>query len=197
MKNYKKFKPMDHSRYLLTKYGTKGTGYQKRFRDKLNTSKSLRLLYGGLGKSNLKKALNLIRNKKNSTFNSKIKFLKMFEARLNTVLYRAKFCTSIKEANQLILHGKIYVNKNKIKNKYYLLNKGDIVSLNTKHLSINNITKLIESCITWPIPPKHLLINYKTMQILFLNNIKSANLSVLYLFNLNLHKMINNYLKQH
>ena len=187
---------MDHSKQILTRYGTKGTGYQKRFRDKLNTSKSFRLLYGGLSKSYFKKILKLAINKNQTKFDSKAKFLEMFETRLNIVLYRAKFCTSVKEADQLILHGKVYVNNSIIKNKSYLLNYGDIIYLDSKCLDIDYVTSLVESYITWPIPPKYLLINYKTMQILFLGNIKSTNLSVLYLFNLRLQKIINNYLKQ-
>lgn len=193
---FKKFKPLDHFKHFMVKYGTKGTGYQKRFRDKLNASKSLRLLYGGLGKSYFKKMLKLSLNKKNSKFNSKIQFLEIFETQLNTVLYRAKFCTTIKDADQLILHGKVFINGHQIRKKSYLLNYGDIIQLDKNCLNINNIAKLINLSDPWPIPPKYLLINYKAMQILFLNNVKSTNLSVLYLFNLRLQKIINNYLKQ-
>jgi ribosomal protein S4 len=195
-KPYKKFKSSDHYKYFLTRYGTKGTGYKKRFRDKLNISKSLRLMYGGLIKSFFKKKLKLA-TKKKIKFDYKTMFLKMFESQLNTVLYRSKFCTTVKEASQMILHGKVYVNNKQIKNKSYLLNYGDLIHLDRKYLNMSKIIKLVEYQITWPIPPKYLLINYKTMQILFLNNIELTNLSTLYLFNLRLQKIINNYLKQH
>lgn len=55
LKNFKKFKPLDHSRYFVTKYGTRGVGYNKRFRDTLQASKRFRIFYGNLAKKYLKK----------------------------------------------------------------------------------------------------------------------------------------------
>jgi ribosomal protein S4 len=197
LQNYQKFKPVDHSRSYLTRYGSKGTSYQKRFRNKLHASKSFRLFYGNVGKSFLKKKLKHAITKQVTGFDSKIKFLEIFETKLTTVLYRAKFCKTIEEAGQLILHGKVFVNHNQIKSKSYLLKYGDLISLDKTHLTLTQVSQLVESCLTWPLPPKYLLINYKTMQILFFKTVKSTNLSVLYLTNLRLQTIINNYLKQH
>ena len=64
---------------------------------------------------------------------------------------------------------------------------GDLISIKP------NTYKLIEENIRhaqiWPLPPKHLLINYKTMQII-VGNIKHTNLSIMFPFNLNLEKIL-------
>lgn len=117
----------------------------------------------GLSKKFFKKLLNITITKKQKNVN--FLFIKIFESRIDVVLYRAKFTLSIRNAQQLIFHGKIFVNKKCITIKSYLLKPGDLVTINFRCF------KLIELNIyrtdIWPIPPKHLNVNYKTMQILF------------------------------
>ena len=194
LKNYKKFKPLDHSKYFVAKYGTRGTGYNKRFRDTLQAGKRLRIFYGNLLKKYFKKKIKLALNKKKSILKIENTFLYLFESRLDTVLYRAKFAPTIRSARQLILHGKVCVNQTQVKNKAYNLKKGDIINLNLNCLNLyeNHIINSIK----WPIPPKHLLINYRTLQILFINNIESTNIANEFLFNLKLQKILVNYYKQ-
>lgn len=194
LKNYKKFKPLDQSKYFVTKYGTRGVSYNKRFRDTLQTGKRLRIFYGNLLKKYFKKRIKLALNKKKSTLRIENTFLHLFESRLDTVLYRAKFAPTVRSARQLILHGKVYVNQIQIKSKAYNLKRGDIVHLSLDCLDLyeNHIINSIK----WPIPPKHLLINYKTLQILFINNIESTNIANEFLFNLRLQKILVNYYKQ-
>jgi hypothetical protein len=55
-----------------------------------------------------------------------------------------------------------------------MLNSGDLISIDPKHhLLIENIVKSD----LWPIPPKHLVIKYKTMQILF-GDIRNTNFAI-------------------
>lgn len=198
LKNFKKFKPIDHSKYFVTRYGTKGTSYNKRFRDTLQAGKRLRLFYGNLLEKYFKKKIKLTLNKnypnsKNLT-GLEITFLQLFERQLDTVLYRAKFAPSIRSARQLILHGKVYVNKIQVKSKTYILQKGDLISL---HLScLNLFENSIMNSLKWPIPSKHLVINYKTLQILFLDDVISTNIANEFLFNLRLQKILVNYYRQ-
>ena len=133
-------------------------------------------------------------NQKRSILKVENTFLHFFESRLDTVLYRAKFAPTVRSARQLILHGKVYVNQIQVKSKAYNLKKGDIVSLSLDCLNLYE-NYIIES-IKWPIPPKHLLINYKTLQILFIENLKSTNIASEFLFNLRLQKILVNYSKQ-
>ena len=89
----------------------------------------------------------------------------------------------------MIVHKKILVNKKIIHSKSYMLKSGDLISINFKYR--NEIIKNIKLSEPWPIPPKHLFINYKTMEIL-IGNIKYSNISPNITFNLNLEKLLVN-----
>jgi ribosomal protein S4 len=198
LKNFRKFKSLDHSKYFVTKHGTRGVAYSKRFRDTLQAGKRLRLFYGGLLSKYFKKKIKIALDKNHSNLKGsgglENIFMQIFERRLDTVLYRSKFAPSIRSARQLILHGKVYVNNTQIKNKAFLLKNGDIINLSLKHLDLYERHVLYS--VKWPIPPKHLVINYKTLQILFLGNVKSANLTNEFSFNLRLQKVLVNYYRQ-
>lgn len=197
-KHFKKFKPLDHSKHFVTRYGTRGTGYNKRFRDTLQAGKRLRLFYGNLSKNYFKKSIKTVLNKKKPKSKNlaglEIVLLQIFESRLDTVLYRSKFAPSVRSSRQLILHGKVYVNQKQVKSKAYILKRGDIISLSLDCLNLyeNNIINSLK----WPIPPKHLIINYRTLQILFLGDMQSTNIANEFSFNLRLQKILINYSRQ-
>jgi ribosomal protein S4 len=93
----------------------------------------------------------------------------------------------------MIGHGKVYVNNVKVKSLICILKPGDIITLNY------NCKKLIERSLAfsniWPIPPKHLAINYKTLQIAFGTISDRTVMSSQFSFNLNLEKLLVDYLK--
>lgn len=193
LKRYKKFKPKDQTRYIVSKYAIKALSYKKSFRNTLNNSRSFRLFYGNLSKKFVKKQIkHLFSQKKNRNKNFKLLFLKLFEQRLDTILYRSKFCFSLRNARQLIVHKKVFVNKNLIKTPSYILKTGDLININP------NYYKLIENNLRqaqiWPIPPKYLSINYKTIEIIFNGNLEYTNTSTNFMFHLNLEKILSNYL---
>lgn len=198
LRNFRKFKPLDHSKYFVTKYGTRGVGYNKRFRDTLQAGKRLRIFYGNLlkkyFKKKIKRALNTKRTHSKNFTGLETHFLQVFESRLDTVIYRAKFAPNIRSARQLILHGKIFVNQTQVKTKAYNLKHGDTVSLNLDCLELYE-SYIIDS-VKWAIPPKHLVINYRTLQILFLGEVESTNLANEFSFNLRLQKVLVNYFRQ-
>lgn len=198
LKNYRKFKPLDHSKYFVTKHGTRGVGYNKRFRDTLQAGKKLRLFYGNLLKKYFKKKIRTVLSEKKPKSKNitglETVLIEVFERRLDTVLYRAKFAASMRSARQLILHGKVYVNNVRVQSKAYTLQTGDIIGLDLECLELYE-SNILES-VKWPIPPKHLVINYRTMQILFLGNIKSTNLANEFSFNLRLQKILVSYSRQ-
>lgn len=89
--------------------------------------KKFRLFHGGLSRPYVKSLTKI-------AFKSKFRkvnplFLELFECRLDTVLYRSKFAFSVRNARQLILHGKILVNNKPIKTKSYVLRPGDIITI--------------------------------------------------------------------
>lgn len=191
LKWYKKFKAQNLDLYLVSKYSNKYFSYQKRFKNTLQAYKNFNLFYGNLGKKRIKAKIYLIKNKKINNLNTE--FIEIFERRLDVTLYRAKFCHSIPSAGQLIKHKKVLVNNKYITSKAYLLKTGDLIEIDL------NYSELIKSNIRkshfWPIPPKHLIINYKTFQIIF-GDIKHTNLSFIFPFYLNLEKILINYPRQ-
>ena len=169
---------------MVSKYPNKNNSYKKRYRNTLVETKKFKLFYGGLTSAHLKKLIKITLNKKYRRI--KPLFLELFESRLDTVLYRSKFSPSIRNARQLILHGKVLVNNRSIKIKSYLLEPGDLIAINSQYFEL--IEANIQMSEIWPIPPKHLTINYRTLQIIF-GTFKNNNLSLNFSYHLNLEKV--------
>jgi len=195
LKRYKKFKPNDQTQYIVSKFPSRGNSYKKRFKNTLDAFKRFKLFYGGLPKKYIKKnIIKTIKKKPNKKcINFYLTFLEQLEQRLDTVLYRSKFSISLRNARQLIVHGKVFVNNKPIKIPSYALKQGDLIKINPKFCSL--IEKNIKNSDVCPIPPKYLSINYKTMEIIINENIKQTNISINFPFYLNLEKILVNYLK--
>merc|ERR1712127_1125454 len=151
------YKIFDLNLYFISKFGTI---FKKQHKYNLQTKQ----------KKYLKKLLflNLEKNKSKSLMYG-------LENRLDTIIYRSHFSSSLRTSRQLISHGHILVNKKKIKNSSYKVQPGDNieVSPNIKFLIKFNIG----NSSLWPLPPKNLSINYKTLQINYMQNINNVNLS--------------------
>lgn len=169
LKLYNKIKPKDYNQHLVSRYTSLTFAYKRRYKNVLQETNKFKLMYGGFTTKKIKMILN-----KKSKIISPINFLKLFENRLDVILYRAKFVLSIREAGQIIYQGKILLNNKTIKIKSYVVKSGDIITVKTKYL---NKTTLNVLQLNWPICQKHLLVNYKTSQIIcnFLNNNISLN----------------------
>lgn len=186
-KRYKKFKPFNQTQYTVTRYPSKWNSYKKGYKNTLQIYKKFKLMYGNFSRKKIKnfrfKALKL-RNK-NTNLNSL--FLNLFEKRLDITLFKAKFSTSIRNSKQLISHGKIFVNYNKIKSQSYELKTGDLISVDSKFQFL--IERNLANSTKWPLPPKHLNINYKTLQIIY-GSLLHKNISSQFTFNLELEKIL-------
>lgn len=191
-KRFRKFKPQDQTQFIVSRYPNRGTSYKKsRHRNTLQTYKKFRLFYGDLSKKKVKKFVKESFKLKNKSSNTVL--LKQLESRLDTVLYRAKFSISIRSARQMIIHGKVSLNNKKVRSQSYKLQSGDLIAISS---SISNLVeKNIAYSNNWPVPPKHLTINYKTLQIIF-TGIDDINFGTLYHFNLNLEKLMVDFLKK-
>lgn len=100
--------------------------------------------------------------------------------RLDTALYRAYFSYSFNHARQLISHKKVYVNNKIVQCNSYLLKKGDIITFDVGIFSL--ITRNILKSKVLFTPPKHFYINYRTLQISVIEDIKVTNCSTYYPF---------------
>ena len=192
---YKRFKVKDQFQSSASKFASRGNSFQRKFRNNLYQRKLFSLFYGGLTKKYLKKSILRAINIKNYQNSSPIDFrhnaLKFFESRLDTVLYRASFCLSIKEASQLILHGHVLVNNKTVRTKSYILQTNDLIEIAPKLKSRLFVKKSLDRSNFWPVPPKHLLVNYRTLQILFVYS-EDSNLIPVFNHYLNLNSVISN-----
>ena len=177
LKFYKRFKIRDQFQLSVSKFTSRGNSFQRKFRNNLHERKLFSLFYGGLKKKYLKKTIYRKGFTKNSTdFRQNI--LRVFESRLDVVLFRSKFSLSIKGASQLILHSHVLVNGNVVRNKSYILKTNDVIEIAKTTKSRALIKNNLDRSNFWPIPPKHLLINYKTLQILFVYSESSNSMPV-------------------
>lgn len=190
LRKYKKYVPIDQTRYLVTKFSSKGTSYQKRYRDTLHASKKFRIFYGVVSRKFFKNQIKKM-SPKHKNFN--LQFIQLFESRLDTVLYRAHFAFTIRAAQQLIVHNRIFINNKLVRNKNYILKTGDLISVNINSIFwINkNCWQKLENKPLWPVTQNHLHVNYKTMEIIF-GSIALEDLSTNFAFYLQLDKIMLN-----
>ncbi len=194
LKFYKRFKIKDQFQLSVSKFASRGNSFQKKFRNNLHERKAFSLFYGKLKRKYLKKHILESVNSRNTSSNFmdlRYKTLQFFESRLDTVLYRSNFSLSIKGASQLILHGHILVNGSPVRTKSYILKTNDLIEIAHNVKSRNLIKKNLDRSNFWPIPPKHLLINYKTLQILFVYR-NTSNLMPVFNHYLNIDSIITN-----
>lgn len=172
LKFFKRYKLKDQFRLFVNKFASKGNSFQKKFRNNLQEKKLFSLFYGGLKQRYLKThIINSISSKKQTNRNSydmKHNVVQFFESRLDTVLYRVGFSLSISGARKLILHRHILVNGKAVTSGSFVLQPNDLIEVAYNNKSRNLVKKNLVRFNFWPIPSKYLLINYKTLQILFL-----------------------------
>lgn len=189
---FKRFKIQDQYGLVVNKFASSGNSFQRKFRNNLIERKVFSLFYGQLSKKYLKRQITNAKVKSDKGFaNFRHETLKVFESRLDTVLYRASFSLSIKTARQMIKHGHVLVNGCIVRTKTYLLKTDDVVEIAHNKKSRELVRKNITRSNFWPLPPKHLLINYNTFQIVFVYG-KSSNFSPVMNHYLNLDSVIGN-----
>ena len=194
LKFYKRFKIKDQFQLSVSKFASRGNSFQKKFRNNLHERKIFSLFYGKLKRKYLKHhILKSIKTKRNSNNLPDFRYniLKFFESRLDTVLYRSKFSLSMKGASQLILHGHVLVNGFPVQTKSYILKPNDLIEIAYNTKSRDLVKKNLDRSNFWPIPPKHLVINYRTLQILFVY-LDSSNLMPVFNHYLNINSVITN-----
>ena len=194
LKPNRRFRVKDQFQLSAAKFASRGNSFQKKFRNNSNERKIFSLFYGKLKRKYLKKHILNSFNRTGDGFSSidfRHETLKFFESRLDTVLYRSNFSLSIKGASQLILHGHVLVNGFPVKTKSYVLKTNDLIEIAHNIKSRNLIKKNIDRSNFWPVPPKHLLINYRTLQILFVYT-ESSNMMPVFNHYLKIDSVITN-----
>lgn len=194
LKFYRRFQVKDQFQSSISKFASRGNSFQRKFRNNLYDRKLFSLFYGGLKRKYLKKhILKSIQTKQyiNGINDFRYQTLQLFESRLDTVLVRSKFCLSFKSAAQLILHGHVLVNNTPITTKSYILKPNDLIEITLNSKSRQLVKKNLDRSNFWPLPPKHLAINYRTLQILFLYT-EDSNFVPVFNHYLNLNSIVAN-----
>lgn len=174
--NRKKF--YDPTSYFLFNFKN---FFSKKFKYNLQNKQVLSIFYGNLRKKYLKEVVkSTIKEFKKLNKQATSLFIEKLETRLDTALYRTHFSYSFNNARQLISHKKVYVNNKIIPYNSYLLKKGDLITFD-KSVYKFVIWNIFNSK-SWPVPPKHFYINYKTLQILVIENIDYTNYLLYYPF---------------
>ena len=193
---FQKYKPYTFNHYNSTKFASPGNSFKKNFKKDLLAKKTFSYFYGELSRKSLKKQMTKIYRAKQMK-NSRNLCLELFESRLDSVLRRARFCSTIKDARQLITHRHVKVN-NKIETNYScILKQGDLIQINSTSRKIvktklNNLLKEHYNKVLWPSIPDYLIINHRTLNIVF-GNIKDFNFSSLLNFQNDTDRVIDSY----
>jgi ribosomal protein S4 len=193
---YKKYKIIDQDKYLINKKNKFELNFKNlHFKKRFIYSKISNLFFGKLLKGYYKTLINKTKHKiKNQiTIKNKKKFFIYFlESRLDFILLRSKFCSTIRSARQFISHGYVNVNNKTIKSKSFRAKSGDLIHFNCTSTAICNLYKKnLAYSTTWPLAPSHIITNYKTMEIVFLGNFIRETATVFYFpFYLKLHQSL-------
>ena len=107
----------------------------------LNEKQKVKFIYGVLEKQFHK--YYIMATKKNGITGEML--LQILETRLDTVIYRLGLANTRREARQIVNHGHVLVNGNKVDIPSYLVKQGDVITLKEKTRSSSRIKEIVET----------------------------------------------------
>jgi len=117
---------------------------------RLMEKQKLKFLYGGLRESQFKRYFDEATKAKENTGEV---FLQLLERRLDNVVYRLGFAKNRRQARQLVSHGHILVNGQKVTIPSYRVDVGDIIEVKPKSRKIQFIQENLENKDPRSVPP--------------------------------------------
>lgn len=102
----------------------------------LDECQKLKAVYGMISQKQLVNAYKKALNRKGNTAHN---FIEQLECRLDNVIYRLRFASSIFAAQQLVSHGHILVNDKKVDRRSFLVRPGMTISLKTKSRQLKSV----------------------------------------------------------
>ena len=132
--NSRNYPPGQHGKTKRGKISDKGT--------QLEAKQKMRFYYGNMNERQFRNVYRKALQKKGNTTENLVGLL---ERRLDTVIYRAKFATTVFSARQLINHGHIKVNGRKVNIPSFLVKEEDNVEVNEKSKDIVAISGAMAS----------------------------------------------------
>ena len=119
--NSRNYPPGQHGKSLKAKKSDYGT--------QLEAKQKLKFYYGNMNERQFRNIYRKAIQKKGNTTENLIGLL---ERRLDTVIYRAKFATTVFSARQLINHGHIKVNSRKVDIPSYMVKENETIEVKDK-----------------------------------------------------------------
>ena len=170
------YRVFDQEAYLVPKFTSL---FRRRFSKNLQNKRRLSLYYRGLTEKKLKQLIdNSIKKSSlsNSSFSTQSYLLEFLESRLDIIILRSHIVFSIRNAQQLILHGHVFVNGACVTKKHYLVKVGDIIEFSSSihEILVNNVSQSN----LWPIPPKYMQVNYRIFQIIIHEEFRFQELNI-------------------
>lgn len=106
------------------------------FGNQLEEKQKLRAVYGMLTQKQLIRAYNHVSKKPGNTSHL---FLEYLESRLDNIVYRLRFASTIFAAQQLVAHGHILVNGKKVDRRSFQVKPGMVISIKKESQSVKAI----------------------------------------------------------
>ena len=108
----------------------------------LQAKQKLKAYYGNINERQFRNIYRKALAKRGDTTENLIALL---ESRLDTVIYRAKFATTVFSARQMINHGHIKVNKKRVNISSYLVKESDLIEVREKSKKLTIIDGALQS----------------------------------------------------
>ena len=134
--------PFNSRNYPPGQHGKSKRGKASDYGTQLEAKQKMKFYYGNMNERQFRNIYRKAIKKKGNTTENLVGFL---ERRLDTVIYRANFATTVFAARQLINHGHIKVNGKKVNIPSYLVKAEDSIEIREKSKEIANITGALVS----------------------------------------------------
>jgi small subunit ribosomal protein S4 len=128
--------PFNSRNYPPGQHGKTKRGKTSDYGTQLAAKQKMKFYYGNMNERQFRNMYRKALNKKGNTSENLIGFL---ERRLDSVIYRAKFATTVFSARQLINHGHIRVNGKKVNIPSYLVKEEDTIEVKDKSKELTMI----------------------------------------------------------
>ena len=134
--------PFNTRAYGPGQHGQTKTSKPSDYGIQLQAKQKLKAYYGNINERQFRNIYRKALSKKGDTTENLIALL---ESRLDTVVYRAKFATTVFSARQMINHGHIRVNKKKVNISSYLVKDKDLIEVREKSKKLTVIEGALQN----------------------------------------------------
>jgi small subunit ribosomal protein S4 len=134
--------PFNSRNYPPGQHGKNKKGKLSDYGNQLEAKQKLKFYYGNMNERQFRNVFRKALQKRGNTTEN---FIGLLERRLDTVIYRAKFATTVFSARQIINHGHIKVNGKKVNIPSFLVSDKDVIELKDKSKELTVIAEALVS----------------------------------------------------